>query len=417
MLIPALVNALLGLLGIALARRQRGRSRFMIWLMAGSGIVLCMPLALLLTQLASAFNLVGGPGRRGFSLLAEWRILFWLRWPAYALLFLGFVRLRTAQRRAAQDMEARRPSGESVTPQRSETATIEAVVGGVLVTLLVGLLGTLVGSAQAAAMGSMSEFGAFLSVVCSFLGLGLGLVVAIVAGKRASRSGIGAHPRFWLPVLGAFFGALTSEFVLTFVLPSLLNRQPYASRYGYYNSSISQLALVFPFICGFAGYLVGLRAKRGFTGWFALGCLLLTLAVVTALPFNIGRAGRRMPNVQVGPSFLRYPGATARPGPQYTRVRAGRACHYETEDSRESVVDFYQKKLARWKVVPPQDTECAMAFIFEGSNGYELATIYFEDGATGKTSFSVIYETGPSRSRDSLERDSTKSGHLPRQPR
>ena len=413
MLLPALVNALLGLLGIALARQQRRRSRLMFWLMTGSGIVLCMPLALLLTQLASAFNLIGGFGRRVSPYHAVWRFLSWMRWPAYALLFLGFVRLRIAQRRAAKDVEARRPAGESVSPQRSETATIEAVVGGAMVALLVGLIGILAGSAQAAAMGSASEFGSFLSVVCSFLGLGLGLAGGLVAGRRASRSGIGAHPRFWLPVLAAFLGALASAFVLTFVLPSLLSRQPYASRYGNYNSSISQLALVFPFVCGLAGYLVSLRTKRGFTGWFAIGCLLLTLAAVTALPINSGRRPR-MPNVAIGPSFPRYPGATARPGPQYTRAGTGTAFHFETEDSRESVIDFYEKTLARWKVVPAQETGSAMAFLFEGNNSSELVTIRFENGTTGKTWFTLIYATYASQSRESLAQDSIKPGHLPR---
>lgn len=416
MVVPALVNALLGLLGIALARRQRRQSRLMFWLMTGSGIVLCMPLALLLSELASAFHLIGGSGRHGSSFLAEWRFLFWMKWLAYALLFLGFVRLRIAQRRAATDIDARRPAGEPVSTQRSETATIEAVVGGAMVTLLIGLIGILVGSAQAAAMGSMSELGAFMPVAGGFFGLVLGLAVAVVAGRRASRSGIGAHPRFWLPVLAAFFGALASEFVLTFVLPSLLSRQPYASRYGYYNSSISQLALVFPFVCGLAGYLVSLRTKRGFTGWFVLGCLLLTLAAVTALPINAGRRPR-MPNVAIGPSFLRYPGATARPGPQYTRVGTGTAFHFETEDSRESVIDFYEKTLARWKVVPAQETGSAMAFLFEGNNSSELVTIRFENGTTGKTWFTLIYATYPSQSRESLAQDSIKPGHLPRMPR
>ena len=394
MLVPALVNLLLGLLGIALARRQRSRSRLMFWLMTGSGIVLCMPLALLLTQLASAFNLVGGPGYRGFSLLAEWRILFWLRWPAYALLFLGFVRLRTAQRRAAKDMEARRPSGESVTPQRSETATIEAVVGGVLVTLLVGLLGTLVGSAQAAAMGSMSELGAFMPVAGGFFGLVLGLAVAVVAGRHASRSGIGAHPRFWLPVLAAFLGALASEFVLTLVLPSLLSRQPYASRYGYYKSSISQLALVFPFVCGFAGYLVSMRAKRGFTGWFALGCLLLTLAVVTALPINLrtDRAIQRWRRVPDVPAFLRYPREYGMTG--QTRPAPGGGLWYNcfTRDSGKTVVDFYRRALSGWDSLPAEEWEGLTVLTYDTGDGARQVTVRVrEAGASFATSIYLTY--------------------------
>jgi hypothetical protein len=124
-----------------------------------------------------------------------------------------------------------------------------------------------------------------------------------------------------------------------------------------------------------------------------------------------------MPNVAIGPSFLRYPGATARPGPQYTRVGTGTAFHFETEDSRESVIDFYEKTLARWKVVPAQETGSAMAFLFEGNNSSELVTIRFENGTTGKTWFTLIYATYPSQSRESLAQDSIKPGHLPRMPR
>ena len=286
-----------------------------------------------------------------------------------------------------------------------------------MVTLLVGLMGILVGSAQAAAMGSMSELGAFVPVAGGLLGLGLGLAVALVAGRRASRSGIGTHPRFWFPVLAAFSGALVSMFVLTCVLPALLNRQPYTARYSYYNSSISQLALVFPFICGLAGYLVSQRMKRGFAGWFVLGCLLLTLAAVTAVPINMGRTGTRMPNVPVGPSFLRYPDATGRAGLPSAGAGVGTAYHYETEDSRESVIDFYEKALARWKAVPAQDTGSALAFVFEDNNGGELVIIYFKNGTTSKTSFTLIYASYPSQSRESLGIDSILSGHLPRLPR
>ena len=392
--VPALVNALLGLLGIALARRQLSRSRLMYWLMAGSGVVLCMPLALLLIGLLSAFNLIGGSGRRGSSLLDVWRFLFWMRWPAYALLLLGFVRLRIAQRRAAADIEARRPSGEPVSTQRSETATIEVVVGGALVTLLVGLIGTLVGSAQAAAMGSMSELGTAMPVAGGLLGLGLGLAVALVAGKRASRSGIGAHPRFWLPVLAAFLGALASEFVLTFVLPSLLAWQPYASRYGYYKSSISQLALVFPFVCGFAGYLVSLRAKRGFTGWFALGCLLLTLAVVTALPINLrmDRAIQRWRRVPDVPAFLRYPREYGMTG--QTRPAPGGGLWYNcfTRDSGKTVVDFYRRALSGWDSLPAEEWEGLTVLTYASGDDARHVTVRVrEAGASFATSIYLTY--------------------------
>jgi hypothetical protein len=389
--VPALVNALLGLLGIALARRQLSRSRLMYWLMAGSGVVLCMPLALLLIGLLSAFNLIGGPGRRGSSLLDVWRFLFWMRWPAYALLLLGFVRLRIAQRRAAADIEARRPSGESV---RSGTATIEAVVGGAIVTLLIGLVGSLAGAVIAAASGSMSELGTAMGAGCGLLGLGLGLAGGLVAGHRASRSGIGAHPRFWFPVLAAFLGALASTFVLTFVLPSLLSWQPYASRYGYYNSTISQLALVFPFVCGFAGYLVSLRAKRGFTGWFVLGCLLLTLAVVTALPINVRmdraiQRWRRAPDV---PAFLRYPREYRMTG--RTRPAPGGDLWYNcfTQDSSKTVVDFYRRALSGWDSLPAEEWEGLTVLTYASGDGARHVTIRVrEAGASFATSIYLTY--------------------------
>jgi len=391
MAFPALVNALLGLLGIALARRQRGRSRLLFWLMTGSGIVLCMPLALLLIELLSAFNLIGESGRRGSSSLATWRFLFWVRWPAYALLFLGFVRLRIAQRRAAEDVEARRPAGESV---RSGTATIEAVVGGAMVSLLVGLIGILVGSAQAAAMGSMSELGTAMPVAGGLFGLGLGLAVALVAGKRASRSGIGAHPRFWLPVVAAFLGALASAFALTFVLPSLLAWQPYAARYGYYKSSISHLALVFPFVCGLAGYLVSLRMKRGFTGWFVLGCLLLTLAVVTALPINVrmDRAIQRWRRVPDVPAFLRYPREYGMTG--QTRPAPGGGLWYNcfTRDSGKTVVDFYRRALSGWDSLPAEEWEGLTVLTYAGGDGARHVTIRVrEAGASFATSIYLTY--------------------------
>lgn len=399
MLVPALVNALLGLLGIALARRQLSRSRLMSWLMAGSGVVLCMPLALLLIGLLSAFNLIGGSGRRGSSLLDVWRFLFWMRWPAYALLLLGFVRLRIAQRRAAADIEARRPSGEPASTQRSETATIEAVVGGAIVTLLIGQVGSLAGAVVAAAMGSMSEFGTAMGAGCGLLGLGLGLAGGLVAGHRASRSGVGAHPRFWFPVLAAFLGALASTFVLTFVLPSLLSWQPYASRYGYYNSSISRLALVFPFVCGFAGYLVSLRAKRGFTGWFVLGCLLLTLAAVTALPINVrmDRAIQRWRRVPDVPAFLRYPreyGMTGR-----TRPAPGGGLSYNcfTRDSGKTVVDFYRRALSGWDSLPAEEWEGGTVLTYASGDGARHVTIRVREAATSfAASINLTYTTDSS---------------------
>ena len=410
--VPALVNALLGLLGIALARRQRRRSLLMFWLMAGSGIVLCMPLALHLIELASAFNLIGGSRRRGSSFLAVWRFLFWMRWLAYALLFLGFVRLRIAQRRAAADINALRPAGEPASTQRSETATIEVVVGGAIVTLLVGLIGILAGSAQAAAMGSMSELGGFMPVLGVLFGLGLGLAVAVVAGRRASRSGIGAHPRFWLPLLATFLGALASAFVLTFALPSLLAWQPYAARYGYYKSSISQLALVFPFVCGFAGYLVSLRAKRGFTGWFVLGCLLLTLAAVTALPINIrmDRVMQRWRGVPDVPAFLRYPNEHGTTGQTRPAPGGGIWYNFYTQDSAEAVVDFYRRALSAWDSLPAERIERGKQSRLQGS----LTVLNYASGDGARHVTIRIHETGTSPAASISLTYTTDSSHTER---
>ena len=387
-----LTNALLGLLGIEVAWRQRGRSRLVFWLMTGSGIVLCLTAARYLVSLPAArvgprtYGFYGGHG------LAQ--IHYWMRWLAYALLLFGFVYLRTSQRRAASDSEAHSVPAESVIPQPRGKTIMEAVVGGVVIALTGGLVGLLVAGLWATDTSDMSRY---IAYPCAVLGLALGVPFGIGAGKRAFRSGIGAHARVMFPVFALCLGAVVSLYAWSFVAP-LLSQQPDPAWQDYYLRVFPQFALVFPFVCGLIGFLISLRVKRGFTGWFVTGCLLLVLAAASALPSEIARARtrprgsktrRHIPEV---PAFLRYPGVPSRTGLRLSRTGSGAMSHVEIDSSRESVLDFYKNALVGWESLPVAQLGAATSLAYVSADGKQLVEIAISEHRTSQgTSLTVIY--------------------------
>ncbi len=390
--IGTLTNALLGLLGIEVAWRQRGRSRLVFRLMMGSCIVLCLPTAWYLVSLPAArfglwtYGFLGGHG------LAQ--VQYWMRWLAHALLLFGFVYLRTSRRRAASDSEAHSVPAESVIPQPRGKTIMEAVVGGVVIALTGGLVGLLVAGLWAPDTSDMSRYVAY---PCAVLGLALGVPFGIGAGKRAFRSGVGAHPRFWFPVFALCLGAVVSVYGWSFVAP-LLSQQPDPAWQDYCLKVFPQFALVFPFVCGLIGFLISLRLKKGFTGWFVTGCLLLVLGAASALPSEIARARTRplgsktrrpIPEV---PAFLRYPGVPSMTGLRLSRTGSGAMSHVDIDSSRESVLDFYKNALVGWESLPVAQLGAATSLAYVSADGKQLVEIVISEHRTSHgTSLTVIY--------------------------
>lgn len=81
-----LTNTLVGFLGIGLAFLWRGRSRFMFWVMVGSGVFLFVPLGF---ELLFRAGLFGSYLSYIYVLLRVLLVFYGLRWAAYGLLVLG----------------------------------------------------------------------------------------------------------------------------------------------------------------------------------------------------------------------------------------------------------------------------------------------------------------------------------------
>lgn len=398
----AVVNAALGVLGIGFALLRRGRRGLVSRLMIGSGVVLLLPLGLRFAAYPLVFL---GEQRLHYSLSVTVSHLFrWLTWPAYALLFFGFVFLTIARRRSVNDTTALPAAEEPLTAPRRGKAAGEAALGGVVAAITGGLIGARLGHAIGGTWSDSAEGQIVMGMMCGVVGIAAGLVGGVAGVLRAYRSDVGARRRFWFTVLASLFGVLLVVPLWTSAAGSLMRGQ--AWQYYYRKCCIDFPAGVLPLICGMLGYLLGLRsndpASRNRPAYrrrrLVAGFVLLAVLASATLPFIV--CGTRQSTAQtqalpVLPAFLRYPGARGRSVGQVLVDPAGTTgtvYHFDTNDSTASVLDFYRKTLVGWDSLATPGTSTSRDLTYGSRDGKEFVRIicHAAGPSVGRTSFTLI---------------------------